>query len=306
MAGRNEVGVGLLVVGAAVLLGWMSIKIGGSSGMGDAIEVEALFKDVTGLQDGAAVTVAGVEVGRVSSLRVDGAKAVVGLAIKPEAGIREDVQVAVRARSLLGEKYVGLAPTGREAPLLKDGAVLTNTVDQVELTDLMTRLAPALDGLDTEQIERVVGIIGDTIEEDPERLKRMLEDAEETLENVRVASEEAPGAMKEARAAIAEVRSAVAQTRPMLDRADRVLGEVEGAISASRIEEKLPGMVEDAEVTLGEVRALAEALGESEETIQKILANLEEIDKWELRRLLREEGIMVRLRESEVVEPGDE
>ena len=72
-------------------------------------------------------------------------------------------------------------------------------------------------------------------------------------------------------------------------------------VAASRIEEKLPGMVADAEVTVAELRSLAEALGENEETIETILANLEEIDKWELRRLLREEGILVRLRHSEVV-----
>jgi len=305
MAGRNEVGVGVLVVGAAALLGWMSIKIGGSSGLRDAIEVEALFEDVTGLQDGAAVSVAGVEVGRVSGMRIADGKAVVELAIRPEAGIKEDVLVRVRARSLLGEKYIALHPTGSEAPLLKEGALLTNTLDQIELTDMVTELAPALDGIDMEQIERVAGIIGDALEEDPERLKRMLSDAEETLRNVREASEQAPQAMTEARAAIAEVRGAVAQARPMLDRADRVLSELEGATRAAKLEEKLPGMVEDAEVTLAEVRSLAEALGESEETIQQILSNLEAIDKWELRRLLREEGIMVRLRESEVV-PDEE
>ena len=38
------------------------------------------------------------------------------------------------------------------------------------------------------------------------------------------------------------------------------------------------------------------------ERLDRILANVEEIDKWELRRLLREEGIVVRLRPQEVVE----
>ncbi len=104
----QEIGVGVLVVGAAALLGWMSIKISGSSGLGDAVEVAAVFDDVTGLQDGASVSVAGVQVGRVSGLEVDHDRALVRLEIDPAARIREDVQVRVRARSLLGEKYIAL------------------------------------------------------------------------------------------------------------------------------------------------------------------------------------------------------
>lgn len=302
MAGRNEIGVGVLVVGAGLLLAWMAIKIGGTAGLRDAVHVEAVFEDVTGLQEGAAVSVAGVEVGRVQKLRVEGDRALVALAIDPAAGIREDVEVRVRARSLLGEKYIDLNPTGSEAPLLKEGARLSSTTSQVEITDMVTELAPALRGLDAEQLNRVLDALAGAVESDPQRPQRMLEDAEETLENLRAASEQAPDAVGEARAAIAEVRGAVARTGPILERADRVLRDIEAVSGeAPAVAEKLPGMVEDAEVTLEEVRAIAEALGDDTEKLERILSNLEEIDKWELRRLLREEGILVRMRESEVV-----
>ncbi len=181
--------------------------------------------------------------------------------------------------------------------------MLTDTVEQVELTDVVTRLAPALEAVDGEKLARLVDTLTAAIEEDPERVGRMLSDAEVTLANVREATEDAPEAVAEARSAIGEVRAAVARTGPMLERADRVLADLEAASGkAPEIAEKLPGMVEDAEVTLAEVRALAEALGTREDTLLKVIDNLEEIDKWELRRLLREEGILVRLRESEVVE----
>jgi alpha-ketoglutarate-dependent taurine dioxygenase len=40
----------------------------------------------------------------------------------------------------------------------------------------------------------------------------------------------------------------------------------------------------------------------STDSIETVLANLSEIDKWELRRLLREEGILVRFKENQVEE----
>ncbi len=307
MAGRNEVGVGVLLLGAGLLLAWMAVKIGGTAGLRDAVEVEAVFGDVTGLQEGAAVSVAGVQVGRVRSLEVEGDHALVTLAIEPSAGIREDVEVRVRARSLLGEKYIDLRPTGSEAPLLRSGERLSNTVSQVEITDMVTELAPALRGLDAEQLNRVIGALAGAIEDDPERPRRMLEDAEASLAGLRAASEQAPEAIGEVRAAVAELRGVAARTRPILERADRVLGDIE-AISgqAPELAERLPGMVDDAAVSLGELRALTEVLGGETEAIQRVLANLEDIDKWELRRLLREEGILIRMRPSEVVEDGED
>ena len=102
---RHEVGVGIFVVAAAALTGWMAIKAG-AVGLGERVEVSAVFDNVVGLSDGAAVLVAGVEVGKVTGLRADFDRARVDLSLDPEANLRLDVQAIIRARSVLGEKYV--------------------------------------------------------------------------------------------------------------------------------------------------------------------------------------------------------
>jgi len=296
---KQEIGVGLLVIAAAAVMAWMSIKIGAVKGGGAAIEVEAIFEDVTGLQVGALVTVAGVEVGQVERLDVDFDRARVALSIQEDRGVREDVQVRIRARSLLGEKYVALIPRGREAPPLADGAVLTDTVSQVELTDVVTRLEPLLSALEGDRLGRLVDGLAGALEEDPERLGRILADAEAAVGNLKSASDAAPEVVAEGRAAVAELRGALARARPMLERADGILVDLAPAAEAAGAQG--PKIAEDAEATLAEARALAELLGGEKERLERILKNVEAIDKWELRRLLREEGIVVRLREKEVV-----
>jgi hypothetical protein len=47
-------------------------------------------------------------------------------------------------------------------------------------------------------------------------------------------------------------------------------------------------------------------LGPITEDARTVLNNFKDIDKWELRRLLREEGILIRLRQSEVDVPASE
>ena len=69
--GRNEIAVGVLLLAAMALLGWMALKVGALRRVTEEVHVSAHFADVTGLPEGAAVQVAGVPVGRVTDLRVD-------------------------------------------------------------------------------------------------------------------------------------------------------------------------------------------------------------------------------------------
>jgi phospholipid/cholesterol/gamma-HCH transport system substrate-binding protein len=76
-----------LVVGAFVLVGilclsYLSIKLGKLEVIGgDLYEVTALFNTATGLKSGAAIEIAGVEVGRVRGIALKEDRAVVTLAV---------------------------------------------------------------------------------------------------------------------------------------------------------------------------------------------------------------------------------
>ena len=119
----REIGVGALLVASLGLLAWMSIQVGALQGMGPAVAVSATLDDAAGLTEGAEVKVAGVAVGVVTRLTVDHDVAVVDFEVRESAGLRRDAIVQVRARSLLGEKYLDVSPQGRDAALLRDGAL---------------------------------------------------------------------------------------------------------------------------------------------------------------------------------------
>lgn len=301
--GRNEIAVGVLLLAAMALLGWMALKVGALRRVAEEVEVSARFADVTGLPEGAAVQVAGVPVGRVAALRVDGKKALVTLALREDAALRKDVVARIRARSVLGEKYVELSPQGETEALLKDGDELAVGVEPVEIDQLVTSMGPMLAAVDPEAIASLVGALNDAVKQDPERLNRILADTETLLHNAAVASEQAPALMDEARAALGEVRRATSDARPVIARADRVLGQLEEVSSdLPKTTAELNALLSDGRGAVADGRAMLSKMDGSVDQLQVVLDNLSEIDKWELRRLLREEGIVVRLRESQVVE----
>ncbi len=298
---KHQIGVGLLVIVSSLVLAWMALQVGALSNLGERVEVTAVLDDAAGLTTGAAVSIAGVEVGRVDGLRVDYDQAVVSLSLHPEAEVREDVLVLLRARSLLGEKYIELVPQSRDAAIVQSGAVLTNTHGQVEIDQFVTGLEPLIRSMDPEDLQKVIQPLVLALEEDPERPARMLRDAEATLKNLREASEDAPELVAETRQTLADVRRVSRKAELVADRADRVLGEIEAAAEPlPEATQRLPGLLDEAEATLIAAKEATAVLSDNSERIETILENFEQIDKWELRRLLREEGIVVRFRPSEV------
>jgi phospholipid/cholesterol/gamma-HCH transport system substrate-binding protein len=308
---RHEVGVGVLVTTAAFLTGWMAIQAG-AVGLGERVEVTATFDSVVGLTQGAAVMVAGVEVGKVTSLYAKFNRAGVDLSLDPDAKIRKDVHAAVRARSVLGEKYVELLPISTDAPLLQDGDVIGVTSSGTEIDEVVSSISPLLKLIEPERLRVGFNSLLSIFESDPQRPQRMVEDLEVTLRNARAASEiavtsarDAQQLIAESRAMIAEIRQSTAELDPLLTRADRAMANLElAAADLPGATGQLQPALDEANALLAELRQGLRPLTENPERLDLILENLSEIDKWELRRLLREEGIKVRITTQEVA-PSD-
>lgn len=303
--GRNELAVGFLVLGALALMGWMAMKLGTLRRVGQEVAVSALFDNVAGLSDGAYVDVAGVPVGRVASLEVDNGKARVHLALREDAHIRKDAIVRVRARSLLGEKYVELTAPSADAPLAQDGDVLAAGAPSVEIDELVTQMSPVVGAVDPAALAQLLNAISDVYKDDPERMKRVADDVETIVHNAALASADAPALVSEARQTMADVRQATREARPVIQRADAAIAKADQALDgAGPAMDDLQALLSDGRGAVGDGRALMSRLDGSMDKVQVVLDNLSEIDKWELRRIVREEGITVRLHPRKI-EPDD-
>ncbi|HEX7180355.1 MAG TPA: MlaD family protein [Thermoanaerobaculia bacterium] len=86
--------------------------------------VSAVFDSVAGLDDKASVRVAGVRVGRVDGIGLEGRRALVSLRLEQPLPLTVGTVARIASLGLLGEKYVEIVPGPPNAPPLPDGAIL--------------------------------------------------------------------------------------------------------------------------------------------------------------------------------------
>lgn len=136
---RMELTVGVFVLIGIVCLGYLSIKLGKLELVGgDVYEVEAPFNSASGLKPGAAVEIAGVEVGRVKSIALRDDQAIVRLAVHNSVKLYTDTFASIKTRGIIGEKFISLSPGGGGEPL-QAGGVIRDTESGLDLEELVSQ-----------------------------------------------------------------------------------------------------------------------------------------------------------------------
>jgi len=140
-----EIGTGLFVLLGFAALAFLttplpgtSLKFGSSEG---GYTVTAKFDNIGDLKPGSPVTMAGVRVGRVDSIRFDPKdfKAAVVLRIEDQyQEIPEDSDASIQTAGLLGGKYIGIGPGGSET-FLKQGGQIEFTQSAIVLESLVNK-----------------------------------------------------------------------------------------------------------------------------------------------------------------------
>lgn len=139
-----EMGVGLFMLAGILGLLFLGLRVSGLSatgiGTGDTFNLEANFGNVGGLKPRARVTMAGVTVGRVSSIELDtewyDARVVLELDGRLEGQLSRDTTAAILTAGLLGEQYVGLT-VGGDPETLQAGDTLRDTQSALVLEELI-------------------------------------------------------------------------------------------------------------------------------------------------------------------------
>ncbi len=132
--------VGLFVLLGIVALVFVALKAAnlGSLGSSDAYKLTARFDNIGGLKVRAPVRSAGVTVGRVTKIGLDGKtfQGVVTLDIDKDFIFPKDTVAKILTSGLLGDQYVGLEPGGDDKNL-GPGETIAQTQSAVVLENLI-------------------------------------------------------------------------------------------------------------------------------------------------------------------------
>ncbi len=154
----------LALVGLLTLTGCRfdiySLPLPGGADTGDhPMTVTVAFEDVLDLVPQSSVKVADVTVGKVSKVDLDGYHAEVTLELNDDVDLPANAVASIRQTSLLGEKFVSLAPPteGASSERLKDRAVipLDRTGRNPEVEEVLSALSLILNGGGVAQLKTI-------------------------------------------------------------------------------------------------------------------------------------------------------
>lgn len=136
-----ELWVGLFVAAGILALAMLAFKVGNltSADVLNSYRVTARFDNVGGLKVKAAVTMAGVRIGRVSAIAFDNKKyqALVTMDIDGRyQNIPKDSSASILTSGLLGDQYIGIEPGGDDVSL-KNGDTFLRTQSALVLEKLV-------------------------------------------------------------------------------------------------------------------------------------------------------------------------
>jgi phospholipid/cholesterol/gamma-HCH transport system substrate-binding protein len=328
---RTHIGLGVFVLGTLGLLIWLAQSIGALGSRG-GVQYEVRLEHAAGLVANNAVKVAGVEVGRIEKIGVDHDVAVLTLRVDSDVVLHTDATAIVRAKSLLGEKYLQLAPGERESPVLEAGGLIENVETHFEVDQVLNALQPLLGGEDS-----IAGMLGPLAE----RMAELMDDASGKNGQppiiTRAEIDQLVDDVKTTSAAVrriatdneADIRTIVQSTRDiagdpriplLLARADsmtatlderlpRLLDRTEAALTkfeklAEIVDDdrakKIGTIIDDSAVALANLRALSNDLKDLGKTVEPLLEDLGRLaqralalDGPTIRQFLQKEGVKV-------------
>ena len=138
-----ETTVGIFVVLGLLCIGYMTVKLGHVSLLGDdAYSLFARFTAVSGLRAGSPVDMLGIEVGRVGRLTMDqkDQKVVVEMRIQKGVQVYDDAIASIKTEGLIGDMFLSIDPGGA-GKLLGPGGTITETQPAVDIVDLIGKYA---------------------------------------------------------------------------------------------------------------------------------------------------------------------
>ncbi|MEV8609069.1 MCE family protein [Amycolatopsis sp. NPDC051373] len=162
------VGLAVLVLGFVAALNSDDLPV-----IGGGTTYSAEFSEAAGLTTDNDVRVAGVKVGKVSEIKLDGASVKVSFKVK-DAWLGDKTSAAIKIKTLLGQKYLSLDPQG--VGTLNPGQPIPRdrTMSPYDVLDAFRGLSQTVDDINTDQLAKSFDTITQTFANTPEDVKGAL------------------------------------------------------------------------------------------------------------------------------------
>jgi phospholipid/cholesterol/gamma-HCH transport system substrate-binding protein len=171
---RNPVLVGFAGLVAIALMMLAAFRADQLPLIGGGDTYYAEFSEAGGLQSGDEVRIAGVKVGEVKELVLDGNVVRVEFLVDKGVEFGPDTEAVIRVKTLLGDMFVGLEPEGSWQ--LDPGSTIDveHTTAPYDVVDAFSDLSDTTTRIDTTQLATAFDTVSELLEQTPEEVRGTL------------------------------------------------------------------------------------------------------------------------------------
>lgn len=157
-----------------------------NSTSGATSSVSAIFADASGLRSGDSVRIAGVRVGRVDSVQLEGYRAKVIMTVEKAYPVLTNTRFLIRYENLLGRRFVSLRPGTGKGSQVADGTVIpmSRTEPAFDITVLMNGFQPLFDLLSKDDINKLSDTIIKVLQGEGSSVEDLLVQAGRVTSNI--------------------------------------------------------------------------------------------------------------------------
>jgi phospholipid/cholesterol/gamma-HCH transport system substrate-binding protein len=168
---RNQTMIGSIgiVVILAMMVGAFKADQLPVIGAGDIYYAD--FAEVGGLHPGNEVRVAGVSVGKVEDIKLEGAHAKVTFKLDKGTDLGNETSAQIKVRTLLGANYLGLVPAGTGELAKGTHIPDSRTEEPYDIVDAFSELSTTTDQLDLAQVSEALNALADISTKTPEEFR---------------------------------------------------------------------------------------------------------------------------------------
>src|ERR1700734_39541 len=158
-----------------VLLVGLAVKIGNISLFTSRHTIDAQLTDVTGLDSGDNVDIAGVAVGQGASIGVQHGRALISLSINNTVSLSRSTDVGMRWHNVIGQKEIELFP-GHGGPMLSPGSTipLNHDVTDASIDTFLNSLGPLLSSINPKEANAFVENVSGALEGDTAQINQLI------------------------------------------------------------------------------------------------------------------------------------
>lgn len=142
--------------------------------IGAGAKYTANFSEAAGLTTSNEVRIAGVRVGNVTDISLDGDQVAVEFTVR-DAWVGDRTSASIQIKTLLGQKFLSLEPAGSERLNPRDEIPIERTTAPYDVIDAFSDVARTTGDIDTDQLAASFETLSDAFSETPENIRASLD-----------------------------------------------------------------------------------------------------------------------------------